>query len=556
MNPVFRLGRLAAVLITAWSVPAQGIVRTDAGIGADERMGAAIAALADLDGDSVSDYAVGIPDADYPGMPDRGQVRIRSGRTGLYLHSLVGPRAGMRLGSALAAVGDVDGDLVPDLAAGAPDDAAQAGSVLVFSGATGALLRTLQGRPLSRLGASLATIGDFDGDGRNDLVVGAPGVPGAADADLGVRVYRLADGAVIAHWTHPQGQSAQFGSSLANVGDTDGNGLDDVAAGAPGANAPLPSAGQVFLLRTYGNHGWTIPQPWSGSAPSEYFGYRVAAAGDVDGDGVPDVATCSPVLGNGSAWILRAASLQPWRTIQGPNAGEGFGASLAGIGDIDGDDRPEIAVGATLAGGLAGRTYVFDGGTGGELFHLDGAAGDRAGTAIAGLGDVDGDNQPDFAVTRPYADGPTTDCGAVDLIWVALPGSYRVFGHGCPGSNGVPTIGGVGIPQLGGIVQFRGRMLPAARPCFALLGLSDTAAAGGVALPLDLGAFGFAGCALLVSPDAPALTAANSIGTAVAVVQVPLVLALTGIRLFGQFAGLDANGGLAFTPGAEARIGR
>ncbi len=552
-----RSGRtfLAALALLPGSLLAQGLHATNEGLGAGEHFGTCVAAIGDIDGDGTSDHAVGAPHADGPGMPDRGEVRVLSGRTGLSLHVIPGTAANMRLGYAIAALGDVDGDNVPDFAIGAPLHDSFGGFVTVRTGATGAEIASRTGAPGSYLGMSLARIADYDGDGQDDLLVGAPGSVMSSTSE--VQLLRLPACTLALTINHPAGPRAMFGSTMAAVGDVDGDTRPDVAIGAPGAaGAGGFESGEVFLLHTFGNGTWAIPYPWSGGFLNR-LGTCVAAAGDVDGDGLADVLATGSLGGYGTACVLRSNATTPWRTVTGPPY-ESFGSAIAGIGDLNGDGRPEMIVGAPGARSYAGRGYVFDGSSGSSLFHVEGfQPGDRCGAAVAGLGDVDGDNQPDFATGRPYADGPTTDCGAVDIWWYPLPGSYEPFGAGCAGSNGIPTIEGApGAPQLGGTLQLRARLLPSRAPALAILGVSNTQL-GGLPLPIELTSLGLPGCSLYVSTEVVLPTATNSVGTAFgSALSVPTATALVGVRLYGQFAAFEASGALRFTPGIAARIGR
>jgi hypothetical protein len=147
---------------------------------------------------------------------------------------------------------------------------------------------------------------------------------------------------------------AHFGLALAGVGDIDGDGVPDLAAGAPYQNvAGQGDRGQVFLfsgasgarLRTLND---TVPQAGA------YFGFALAGVGDVDGDGVPDLAVGAPnkeVAGQdaqGQVFVFSGASGQLVLTLTkpSPQAQAQFGWTLAGVGDVDGDGVPDLAVGA------------------------------------------------------------------------------------------------------------------------------------------------------------------------------------------------------------------
>jgi hypothetical protein len=213
-----------------WSGASGAVLHTFVGDTDDDEFGAAVAGLGDLDGDERADVAVGAPAADGvggAGSADAGRVRVFSGATGAVLRELVGEIAGEGLGRALADAGRVDGDLLHELVAGT-----SGGSYLarVYAGLDGAVLHTFFGDSnLDWFGTSVAGPGDVDGDGADDVVVGAP------QAFLGpgyVRVFSGATGAVIRQHSG-QAFLDLFGWSVGAAGDVDHDGRRDVLVGAP-----------------------------------------------------------------------------------------------------------------------------------------------------------------------------------------------------------------------------------------------------------------------------------------------------------------------------------
>lgn len=159
------------------------VIRTHTGTGIRQDFGREVTGTPDLDGDGVADYAVGAP---YTGPWAGGYVKVYSGATGTVLFTLSKATTGAyeRFGAAISAGGDVDGDGTPDLAIGAPGRYGNWGRVEIWSGATGQLLESrnspatppqaLVGPRGEHYGNALAWLGDLDGDGTDELAVGAP----------------------------------------------------------------------------------------------------------------------------------------------------------------------------------------------------------------------------------------------------------------------------------------------------------------------------------------------------------------------------------------------
>jgi FG-GAP repeat len=191
-----------------------------------------------------------------------GQMKI--GVAQKLLLTLQGPSGATEVyfGTALACLGDVNGDGVPDLAVWEPDEAyinfgtASAGRVMLVSGADGQPLLTIRSpttQPHTHFGLALAGMSDVNGDDVPDLAIGAPGQ--AADEDHSAtqgQVFLIsgAHGKVLRTLEPPLPQAdAQFGYALARLGDVNGDGVPDLAVGAPGQQVQVNTfQGQVWLF--------------------------------------------------------------------------------------------------------------------------------------------------------------------------------------------------------------------------------------------------------------------------------------------------------------------
>lgn len=360
------------------------------------------------------------------------------------LHDLSGP-AGDEVGTALAATGDLDGDGQPDLVVGAPEadgGAPGSGRVHVYSGKTGWIVRTLDGESSGdRFGHSVASLGDLDGDGVDDLVVGAPGYDQFLLGDRGA-VYVFSGGTGAQLWKFVGGSGGnRFGSAVAGAGDVDGDGTPDVAFSGPNVTVGGGGSNQGYVA-VYSGATFTFLRQWSGTATNEELGHSLAAGSDVTGDGVPDLIAGAPYWDNtlfliGDAGRVRvlsgAASSTVVTTLSGNTASGRFGASVAFVPDADGDGRDEIAVGEpgfALPVANAGRAMVFAPPSYSTLLTVGSSFADRVGSAVAGVNDVDGDGRGDLIVgATGYDNPPSTDAGVVRVYSVFSQSELGGFAH-------------------------------------------------------------------------------------------------------------------------------
>ena len=325
------------------------------------------------------------------------------------------PQYMANFGSSVA-VGDVNGDGKGDLAVGAPFEdvggSQDQGQAYVFSGANGSLLLTLDTpnpRASGNFGSSVA-VGDVNGEGKGDIAVGAPW------EDVGGRVYVFsgADGSLLRtlNTPNPRWGGAVFGSCVAVV-DVNGDGKKDIAVGSSSEFVGgIPSGRAYVFSGADGSVLLTLDTP--NPQAYAYFGSSVAA-GDVNGDGRPDIAVAAASenvggnIGQGRAYVFSgpSGSLLLTLNIPNPQAEDYFGLSLA-VGDVDGDGNADIAVGAPYeyvgVSANEGRAYVFSGASGSLLFTLDSPnpqAGSQFGVSLA-MGDVIGDGKGDITVGARY----------------------------------------------------------------------------------------------------------------------------------------------------------
>ena len=251
-----------------------------------QQLGANSVAVGDINGDGTIDLAVSDPGYRADGHYSAGVVHLISGADGTTLRGYQGNIADSQFfGLGLAAL-DADGDGVTDLAVGAPGQSGEngygAGAVWIFSGATGAVLSTVTGPDGSQYGGVLANAGDQNGDGIDDLYVGAPNAGGFYGA---VHVLSVADGETL-RFIEPRASFTNFATTLATIGDVDGDGLADVAIGAPGSRVSGNPVGSVSIVRS--SDGGVAAEIY-GTAVYHRLGESLAATPDVNGDGLADL---------------------------------------------------------------------------------------------------------------------------------------------------------------------------------------------------------------------------------------------------------------------------
>jgi hypothetical protein len=335
----------------------------------------------------------------------------------------------LQLGAAVASAGDLDLDGVPDFLVGSDSsDTVLGGRVELVSGRTGQVLRTLVSAvPRDAFGAAVLGTGDLDSDGVSDLVVGSPREVCHDAIHLGaVRAYSGRDGSLLWLARCPATfEGTGFGAALADLGDVDGDGVDDVVVGpCTDATGGGPQVASVRVLS--GRDGSVVrvircASSLGGNIPS--FGASVAGPGDVDGDGVPDVLVGAPfasfqVHEGGSVFLWSGRSGAFLRRIDGTVPGARFG-TVSKLGDVDQDGIPDFLIGASresISGPYAGAVRVLSGRDSSLLLLVRGYVGEELGTFLSGGVDVNGDGIPDFAAGAPWASVAGRPGGAVRVF--------------------------------------------------------------------------------------------------------------------------------------------
>jgi hypothetical protein len=373
--------------------------------------GWAVAELRDIDGDGVTDLITGDP------LRGNGpQAYVYSGADGQPLFTWDGP-AGKFYAYAVADAGDTNGDGVSDVLVGNPGDGnPNPGAVELRSGTDGTLLHTFLGdQPNSEFGTAVASAGDVDGDGRDDVLIGAETSDGPAGSQAGRVLIFSGDDFGLIRALDGREAGQLLGSATDLAGDLDGDGTRDHVVGGRG----LTAGGSVLAFSgTTGELLWRF----DGHAGSVELGsFFVAGLDDIDGDGTPDVygadyADRTNGRGSGAAFVLSGVDGSPIHAWTG-RAGDGMGPGRE-AGDLDQDGVQDLAIGMYLNGSRAtgsGQVQIRSGRTGEILGRIKSRiASENLGFDAVGLGDVNGDGRDDLAVSAATGNRVYVVSGVLD----------------------------------------------------------------------------------------------------------------------------------------------
>ena len=329
----------------------------------------AVDGLGDIDADGYDDiiYA-GETDEIFP----RYMVIIRSGRTGDTIRTHYN---GPNVVAPVVNVGDLNSDGVNDYIAGGVVGTT---CLILHSGIDGSQIRTF---PYSYY---VASAGDYNNDGTPDIIAGN-------------LIYSGTDGATIC--------VLPTGGRVAGMGDLNGDGYDDVAVGIPSYAGASYNYGRVFVFggKADGTTHLDTLFVWTGQSENSSFGGVIANAGDVNNDGLNDLII-GRIDDNArakydSAWVYSGAGGFLYGFTDGGDHYDRFGVAVDGVGDVNHDGYDDFAIGAFRYGNNYGRIHIYSGLDGSVLDTQQGPSATALGRCIAGVGDINNDGVPDLAAT-------------------------------------------------------------------------------------------------------------------------------------------------------------
>jgi len=416
-----------------------------------DEFGFSVSGAGDVNNDGYDDMVVGAFKSEFliPNNMSVGSARVFSGLDGSVLHYVIGEPSARELGWDVSGAGDVNADGYADFMASTTRYLNNVGLVHIYSGANGSVLYTHYGDATNnRFGVAVSDAGDVNADGYDDVIIGGSGDINGGMSNGLARVFSGFDGSVLYQYNADDGWD-YFGQSVSGAGDVNGDGYADFMVGATEDDNNGEDSGSV---RVYSGIDGSVLYTFNGDAAGDLFGIDLSGAGDMDGDGYDDFIVSSwyyadvtyvsyvrvflsSDLFNDSDLdylidsdrdgqenvvdldddndgsideeeILAGTSVidpgeRPywWRTFSGDNAGDRFGTSVSGAGDVNNDGYDDLIIGAPLDDDNesgSGSARVISGFDGSELYNFYGdSLDDNFGVSVSGVGDLNNDGYAD-----------------------------------------------------------------------------------------------------------------------------------------------------------------
>ncbi|MFA7379458.1 MAG: FG-GAP-like repeat-containing protein [Bacteroidia bacterium] len=396
--------------------------------------GNAVACAGDVNGDGYSDVIIGALEYDN-GQTDEGAFFIYHGTaSGLSTTAALmveSNQASARMGQSVACSGDVNGDGYSDVVIGIPfytSGQSNEGATMIYHGSStgigGSPIITLESNFAgARMGTSVSSAGDVNGDGYADVIVGVPFFAnGQTDEGVAYVFHGGASGISGSYASIIESNQAgsNMGWDVSCAGDVNGDGYSDIVTSAQEYANGQTDEGAAFVFHGGASGAHTTQNVLiQRDVTDARFGRSISFAGDVNGDGYSDMivgavkASNSSILSYGGAigyyGSVTGISSANW-SVSGSINNSNFSTSISSAGDVNGDGYSDVIVGAYFISNgqnQEGAFYVYHGSaTGLSTTPATSVESNLANTwlgyAVAGAGDVNGDGYSDVVVSAPW----------------------------------------------------------------------------------------------------------------------------------------------------------
>ncbi len=421
----------------------------------DAGFGSSVASAGDVNGDGYSDVIIG---AYFYTDGSNGQEGIAfvyhgspAGISTITTASLENNQASANYGNAVSTAGDVNGDGFSDIIIASQyydNGSLNEGAAFVYLGTANGISTTISStiegdQIFSEIGSSVSTAGDINADGYSDIIIGARYYDNGEHLEGGGLVFYGSPSGIntssfdILEVNQPD---AFFGYSVASAGDVNGDGYGDIIAGAYSFDAPDVDEGAAFIFLGSSTGISLVPSTTlQSNQASASFGYSVAGAGDVNGDGYSDVIVgaynyTNDQANEGVVFIFLGSASGTSTTystlLEHNQSNAAFGYCVSGAGDVNGDGFSDIAIGSIrYSSGQTeeGAVFVYAGSISGiNTTPIFTAEGDQnfaeMGNAIGNAGDVNGDGYSDLIIGVHNYDNGQSDEGKMLLYYGSTTG--------------------------------------------------------------------------------------------------------------------------------------
>ncbi|HWV33054.1 MAG TPA: FG-GAP-like repeat-containing protein [Dyadobacter sp.] len=417
---------------------------------ANAYFGQSLASAGDIDGDGYSDIIMGAHLYDH-GESDEGAIMVWHGgashpdtASATALHSI---QPESQFGYAVSGAGDVDGDGYDDMVVGAPlydNGQSEEGAAFLFRGTSNGISKTATNmleadQADAGFGTSVSAAGDVNGDGFGDIIIGAMHYDNGEDEEGAAFVYLGSPAGLnpVPVKLESNKTGAWFGCAVAHAGDLNNDGFSEIVIGAINYSNGQSEEGALYIFPGSSNG----PNPAGlriveSDLEDARLGNAVSPAGDLNGDGSDDLVAGAYSVGDYDAGAIfigygKASSLDSLTIdcVKGTQDQAHFGWDVSGAGDVNGDGFHDLVVGAHGYDNGDGAAHIYYGSPAGitpanvtHLYAHETGMAAAMGESVAGVGDLDGDGYCDVVIGEPwFIDENTSVLTGLALIYYGSP---------------------------------------------------------------------------------------------------------------------------------------